>query len=119
MPCFDHNFGKELLDFDSRVMMLEEVFSGFDKVKICQIEKEIGGKSLMFNSVNALTEKYGYDFCLIIGTDVVDSECDDLIEPTQILVNEELVLSAADTTAGGQGAGGYVTDPTCYVRRYK
>lgn len=46
------------------------------------------------------------------------SVCDLLIEPNDILANFELVLSAADTTKGGHGAGGYVTNPDCYVRKY-
>ena len=44
--------------------------------------------------------------------------CDDLIELNHVLANDELVLSAADTTQGGHGAGGYITDPSCYVRKY-
>ncbi len=49
---------------------------------------------------------------------IITAACDDLIEPNDILANTELVLSAADTTKGGHGAGGYITDPDCYVRKY-
>ena len=55
---------------------------------------------------------------ITITAPVVTAACDLLIELSQVLVNEELVLNAADTTKGGHGAGAYVTDPDCYVRKY-
>ena len=48
----------------------------------------------------------------------VTAVCDDLIERNDIFANTELVRSAADTTKGGHGAGSYITDPDCYVRKY-
>lgn len=42
VPCFSHNFGKKMIDYDHRVKMAEILTSHLeDKVNVSRIEKEI------------------------------------------------------------------------------
>lgn len=71
IPCFSHNFGKELSSFEDRKEMIRLAFDDSEKIKICEIEKELGGISKTYDTVIELKNKYNHDFLWICGSDCV------------------------------------------------
>lgn len=75
VPVFRHAFDKELIDYDLRLRMCERAASNFKekKVLVSTVERDLGGKSLTYNTVNALKKMYPQmAFSLLIGADIVE-----------------------------------------------
>ena len=72
LPTYQHAFGKDLADFDSRVAMCELATAPIRGASVHTIERELGGESRTIDTVEALGERHpGATFWLIIGTDIL------------------------------------------------
>lgn len=72
VPCKTHPFAKDLAGERQRVEMIELAIKNTEGVKVCEIELEMVGKNYTINTVRNLKEKYGHDFFLIVGSDILD-----------------------------------------------
>ena len=72
MPTYQHAFGKDLVDFDTRVEMCELALKDLHRVHVCHIEQELGGESRTIDTVKVLRERHpDHDYVLIVGTDIL------------------------------------------------
>lgn len=72
MPVFQpvHKPGLELLDFDSRCLLIEKALEGHAQMRVTGIEKELGGPSYTVFTLDKLQKQYAeHVFYLIIGGD--------------------------------------------------
>lgn len=78
IPTFKHEFGKELIDFDTRVEMCREAFDSIHShVEVSPVEKAIE-RSVTADTVEYLRDAYanlGIDatFTVLIGSDIVST----------------------------------------------
>lgn len=74
IPVFMHPFNKDLMPFDTRLLLATLLAKSLNspKIRVSTIERELGGdKSFAYDVVCALKEKNpSYRFTLIIGSDV-------------------------------------------------
>lgn len=71
VPCYAHNFGKSLENYEDRVKMISLAFEDFPKIKICEIEKGRKGTSKTYDTILELREKYNHEFVVIVGSDIL------------------------------------------------
>ena len=73
IPCFEHPFGKKLAPFEDRLQMCRLQFGVFGpRVKISEVERELGGKSYSLKAVRTLKQRHRKtDFSLLVGADIV------------------------------------------------
>jgi len=73
LPCFKHPFGKEMVSFNQRVEMCSLLAQPLgDKVRVCQVEKELDGVSYTVDTIEYLLKQYPhFQFNLVIGTDIL------------------------------------------------
>ena len=74
LPCFEHPFGKKLVDFEHRISMCKMLAKDFAHglVEICSIEEELGGASRTLFSIQQLQLRHPeYIFSLVIGADIL------------------------------------------------
>jgi nicotinate-nucleotide adenylyltransferase len=73
IPTYQHAFSKNLVDFEHRTRMCQMALAELDRVRISDIEREIGGESRTIDTVRALRERFDdYRFSLIVGTDILE-----------------------------------------------
>lgn len=105
VPTFQHAFDKSLVDFTHRVRMCELAFASIDKAQVLEIESELGGRSLMVRTLEALTQRHpDVQLRLVIGSDLVD-ELNRWTEPERIrsLAPLWIVQREGSTTPTAQG----------------
>jgi nicotinate-nucleotide adenylyltransferase len=73
IPCYNHNFGKDLVSFDERAEMVSLAFENRDKVKLCEVEKELGGVTRTYDTVTELKGNFDHEFFWICGSDCVQN----------------------------------------------
>ena len=72
IPTFQHAFDKELVDFDQRMAMCELALSEISRVRVDDIERNLGGESRTIDTVKALEERNpNSQFWLLIGADIL------------------------------------------------
>ena len=73
MPTWSHAFGKVLRPWDDRVAMVQATIAPFaSSMKVCPIERELGGVSRTIDTVRALAQRYPeHEFSLLIGADIL------------------------------------------------
>lgn len=72
LPTYQHAFGKDLVGFETRVAMCELALRDLNRVKICTIERELGGESRTIDTVKALKARHPGDaYTLIVGADIL------------------------------------------------
>lgn len=65
-----HKEGHDLLPYEARRSMLEAAIRGLAGLRICDIERELGGPSYTIRTVRTLRERHaGCNFMLVIGAD--------------------------------------------------
>lgn len=73
IPTYEHAFDKQLVDFESRHRMCELATEDFDRVRIHDVERALGGESRTIDTVRALRRRHpNTEFWLVIGTDILD-----------------------------------------------
>lgn len=73
IPTYQHAFSKRLVDFDDRRQMCRMALKDLDRVRISDIERELGGESRTIDTVRALHERFDeHRFSLIVGTDILE-----------------------------------------------
>jgi nicotinate-nucleotide adenylyltransferase len=72
IPCFLHPFEKSLQPFADRLEMCRRAAQGLgDRVRVSEVEGELGGESRTLRTVQALQAAHpGHQFSLIIGSDL-------------------------------------------------
>jgi len=71
LPCGKHSFGKELASKKDRVEMIKLGIKGLESCDICYEEIDNEEISITIDTVQKLKKKYDYDFCFIIGSDIL------------------------------------------------
>lgn len=72
MPCAEHTFGKQLLDSQTRVKMMELALEGFAKFRICKYEIQNQSTGSTYDTLvkfNNNLKALPIDFYYIIGSD--------------------------------------------------
>ncbi len=65
-----HKEGFDLLPYEARRSMVETAIRGLPGLRICDVERDLGGLSYTIRTVRALRERHaGCDFMLVIGAD--------------------------------------------------
>jgi nicotinate-nucleotide adenylyltransferase len=72
VPAFEHAFGKPLVPFEDRLEMCELATAALgSRVRVSDVERAIGGRSLTLRTVRRLTELHPeHAFSLVIGSDL-------------------------------------------------
>jgi nicotinate-nucleotide adenylyltransferase len=72
IPCFQHPFEKSLQPFADRLEMCRRAADGLGgRVRVSEVEAELGGESRTLRTVQALQAAHpGHQFSLIIGSDL-------------------------------------------------
>lgn len=84
VPTYQHAFDKSLVNFTDRRRMCELAFSSIDKTRVLDIEAELGGRSFMVRTLEALSQRHpDVQLRLVIGSDLV-KELDHWTEPERI-----------------------------------
>lgn len=94
IPCFAHAFDKQLSPFEHRLRMCELSAATLprERVRVSDIEAEIGGTSRTFNTVSRLRARHPeLDFALLIGADLLEEtpawhRFDELRELVELIV---------------------------------
>lgn len=72
IPTYQHAFEKELVDFERRMTMCSLAIEELHRVRVDDIERQLGGESRTIDTVEALRENHeNTDFWLIIGADIL------------------------------------------------
>jgi len=73
VPVFRHAFDKRLTSYRHRLAMCELLAQSLSpRVRISQVEEELGGPSYTLHMVRRLREKHpGVEFSLVIGSDLL------------------------------------------------
>lgn len=71
IPCYSHNFGKDLVPYEDRVKMVEFAVGRSCNVKVCDIEKKLEGVNKTYDTVIELKKRFKHDFFWICGSDCV------------------------------------------------
>lgn len=73
IPTYQHAFSKDLVDFEHRISMCQMALADLDRVRISDVERELGGESRTIDTVRALREQFeACRFSLIVGTDILE-----------------------------------------------
>jgi nicotinate-nucleotide adenylyltransferase len=73
IPTYQHAFSKDLVDFEHRQHMCELALEDLDRVRISDVEREMGGESRTIDTVRGLKERFPqHRFSLIVGTDILE-----------------------------------------------
>ncbi len=92
VPTFQHAFGKRTVSYAHRRAMLTLALSGLRDVGISDIERDLGGESRTFHTLEALRPRHpGARFRLVIGADILQEtehwfRWDDVVEMAPPLV---------------------------------
>jgi nicotinate-nucleotide adenylyltransferase len=72
VPAFEHAFGKPLVPFEDRLAMCELAAAALGpRVRVSDVERAIGGRSLTLRTVHRLIELHPeHAFSLVIGSDL-------------------------------------------------
>ena len=72
VPAHEHAFGKPLVAFDDRLAMCELAAAALGpRVRVSDVERALGGRSLTLRTVRRLTELHPeHAFSLVIGSDL-------------------------------------------------
>ncbi len=72
VPAFEHAFGKPLVPFEDRLAMCELATAALGpRVRVSDVERAIGGRSLTLRTVRRLTDLHPeHAFSLVIGSDL-------------------------------------------------
>ena len=72
VPAFEHAFGKPLVPFEDRLEMCELATAALGpRVRVSDVERAVGGRSLTLRTVRRLTELHPeHEFSLVIGSDL-------------------------------------------------
>jgi nicotinate-nucleotide adenylyltransferase len=72
IPCFQHPFEKSLQPFADRLEMCRRAADGLGgRVRVSEVEGELGGESRTLRTVQALQAAHpGHQFALVIGSDL-------------------------------------------------
>src|SRR3954469_10449215 len=72
VPAFEHAFGKPLVPFEDRLAMCELATAALGaRVRVSDVERAIGGRSLTLRTVRRLTALHPeHAFSLVIGSDL-------------------------------------------------
>lgn len=73
IPCYNHNFGKDLVSFDERAKMVSLAFENIDNVKLCDIEKELAGITRTYDTISELKNRFDNEFVWICGSDCLQN----------------------------------------------
>jgi nicotinate-nucleotide adenylyltransferase len=73
VPAHEHAFGKPLVGFDDRLAMCELAATALGpRVRVSDVERSLGGRSLTLRTVRRLTEMHPeHAFSLVIGSDLL------------------------------------------------
>ena len=73
VPAHEHAFGKPLAAFEDRLAMCELAAAALGpRVRISDVERAIGGRSLTLRTIRRLTEMHPeHQFSLVIGSDLL------------------------------------------------
>jgi nicotinate-nucleotide adenylyltransferase len=73
VPAHEHAFGKPLVAFDDRLAMCELAAGALGpRVRVSDVERALGGRSLTLRTVRRLTEMHPeHAFSLVIGSDLL------------------------------------------------
>jgi nicotinate-nucleotide adenylyltransferase len=71
ITCKKHAFNKSLLSEKHRIKMIKLAIKGIKNVKICDIELKSKTKNYTLKTIKKLKSKYGHEFFLIIGSDIL------------------------------------------------
>src|SRR3954471_13720179 len=73
VPAFEHAFGKPLVPFEDRLAMCELAAAALGpRVRVSDVERTLGGRSLTLRTVRRLTELHPeHSFSLVIGSDLL------------------------------------------------
>ncbi len=73
VPAWRHAFGKALSPFEQRVGLCELAIRPLgDRVRVCDIEGQLGGESRTVDTLEALARSYpGVSWTLLLGSDLV------------------------------------------------
>lgn len=72
VPCFQHPFAKALAPYEDRYEMCRQAFAWIPRVKVSELEKELGGESRTIRTVQHLLDQHpDWRLRLVIGTDIV------------------------------------------------
>lgn len=70
IPCYEHAFGKVSTSFQHRLRMCEIAFCEMGRVRISDVERELGGRSFTVNTIEHLCRTMPEtEFALVIGAD--------------------------------------------------
>ncbi len=73
VPTHEHAFDKQLVDFEARLEMCRRAIADFQRVRIHDIERTLGGENRTIDTVRALQQRHdSTDFWLVVGTDILD-----------------------------------------------
>ncbi|WP_158542352.1 nicotinate (nicotinamide) nucleotide adenylyltransferase [Lujinxingia litoralis] len=92
IPTYQHAFNKELASFEAREAMCQAALHSLNDVRVCTIERELGGESRTIDTVSALQERYPQTrFSLVIGADILSEvdrwkRWDDLMTMVDLIV---------------------------------
>ncbi|HQG30229.1 MAG TPA: nicotinate (nicotinamide) nucleotide adenylyltransferase, partial [Candidatus Ozemobacteraceae bacterium] len=65
-----HKEDRDLLPYEARRSLVETAIRGRHGLRICDVERDLGGLSYTIRTVRALRERHaGYEFMLVIGAD--------------------------------------------------
>ena len=100
VPAFEHAFGKPLVAFEDRLAMCELAAAALGpRVRVSDVEREIGGRSLTLRTVRRLTELHPeHAFSLVIGSDLLG-------DVSSWYGADELVRTIPFVVVGRSGAG--------------
>ncbi|MCK4650057.1 nicotinate (nicotinamide) nucleotide adenylyltransferase [Candidatus Pacearchaeota archaeon] len=93
IPCKEHAFGKNLLNSEQRIRMIEYAIKEIDSVKINRVELNSKGINYTIDTVRKLKKEFNHDFYFIIGSDVLPDlpywkKNEELVELVNFLVFE-------------------------------
>jgi nicotinate-nucleotide adenylyltransferase len=73
IPTYQHAFGKELAPYDDRRRMCELALEDLDRVRISDVERDLGGESRTIDTLDTLEERHpDTQFHLIVGSDILE-----------------------------------------------
>lgn len=72
VPVFQHPFSKELASFEDRLEMCRLAFGWIPRVRVSEVERELGGESLTLRTLEHLAATNpGWSMRLLLGADVI------------------------------------------------
>lgn len=106
VPCYQHVFGKNLLDFDHRLQMVKIAMRHLRRIRVLPVEKELGGVSATIDTVRHLYSVHeGIQLHLMIGDDLLSeiikwTSWEELLKLAPMkLLNRAEILPAVNSTS--------------------